>query len=81
MPRRRAQRPQVTTTRRIPRAKKWSVMYKVADEEGRDTGRTKWVHGVKAASAEDAMDKVENPEDIESAYATDVFKALRAVQR
>ena len=81
VPRRRAQRPQVTTTRRIPRAKKWSVMYKVADEEGRDTGRTKWVHGVKAASAEDAMDKVENPEDIESAYATDVFKALRAVQR
>ena len=78
---RRAQRPQVTSTRRIPRAKKWSVMYKVADEEGRDTGRTKWVHGVKAASAEDAMDKVENPPDIESAYATDVFKALRAVQR
>lgn len=78
---RRSQRPQVTSTRRIPRAKKWSVMYKVADEEGRDTGRTKWVHGVKAASAEDAMDKVENPPDIESAYATDVFKALRAVQR
>ena len=81
VPRRRAQRPQVTSTRRIPRAKKWSVMYQVADEDGRNTNRTKWVHGVKAASAEDAMDKVENPADIESAYATDVFKAIRAVQR
>lgn len=74
-------RPQTTATRRIPPRNRWSVKYKVADDDGNDTGRVKWVHNVIALTKEDAMNKVENPEDIDSAYANDVFQAIDAVKR
>ena len=74
-------RPQTDVTRRVPQRNRWSVKYKVADEDGNDTGRTKWVHNVIALTKEDAMNKVENPEDIDSAYVNDAFKAIDAVQR
>ncbi|MCF0117008.1 MAG: hypothetical protein HUJ61_03040 [Bacilli bacterium] len=77
---RRNTRPQTNITRRVAGPKRWRVAYKVADEDGNDTGRVKWVINVEAPTAEAAMNAVENPEDIESAYAGDVFKAIEAVE-
>ena len=70
-------RPQTTVTRRVNRTPRWRVYYKVADENGRPTNRIKAVI-VPAATEADAKNKVENPEDIDSAYATNVAQVIRA---
>ena len=69
---RRRLRPQTTATRRVRQMPKWRVHYTLADENGNDTHRVRMVV-VQAPTAEDAKNKVENPEDIDSAYATGVF--------
>lgn len=72
-------RPQTTRTRRISRTPRWRVHYTLADENGRDSRIQRTVI-VPAATAEDAKNKVENPEDIDNAYATGVF-AVTGVDR
>ena len=68
--------PQTTATRRVARTPRWRVFYKVADENGNATNRIKTVI-VPAVTAEDAKNKVENPEDIDSAYATNVAQVIK----
>lgn len=72
-------RPQTTGTRRVSRTPRWRVHYTLADENGRDSRIQRTVI-VPAATAEDAKNKVENPEDIDNAYATGVF-AVTGVDR
>lgn len=72
-------RPQTTRTRRISRTPRWRVHYTLVDENGRDSRIQRTVI-VPAATAEDAKNKVENPEDIDNAYATGVF-AVTGVDR
>lgn len=72
-------RPQTTGVRRVNRTPRWRVHYTLADENGRDSRIQRTVI-VPAATAEDAKNKVENPEDIDNAYATGVF-AVTGVDR
>lgn len=72
-------RPQTTGARRVSRTPRWRVHYTLADENGRDSRIQRTVI-VPAATAEDAKNKVENPEDIDNAYATGVF-AVTGVDR
>lgn len=72
-------RPQTTGARRVSRMPRWRVHYTLADENGRDSRIQRTVI-VPAATAEDAKNKVENPEDIDNAYATGVF-AVTGVDR
>ena len=76
---RRRVRPQTTAVRRVNRTPRWRVHYTLATEDGADSGIQRTVI-VNAATAEDAKNKVENPEDIDNAYATGVF-AVTGVDR
>lgn len=76
---RRRVRPQTTGVRRVNRTPRWRVHYTLAAEDGTDSGIQRTVV-VSAPTAEDAKNKVENPEDIDNAYATGVF-AVTGVDR
>lgn len=76
---RRRIRPQTTGVRRVNRTPRWRVHYTLAKDDGTDSGIQRTVV-VPAATAADAKNKVENPEDIDNAYATGVF-AVTGVDR